>query len=116
MLSNRAVRDPVISAILSFFAEAAATLAVEFLCHLSAHSRQNNQGSLPPNTGDTPLRASYSLGYVSLPAFAAISLGTVFAAPFGVRLAHVLRPQVVRRVFALFLVATAIRMAWGLLD
>ena len=65
---------------------------------------------------DAPLRAAYSLGYVSLPAFAAISLGTVFAAPFGVRLAHVLHPQMVRRVFALFLVATAIRMLWGLLN
>ncbi len=65
---------------------------------------------------DAPLRAAYSLGYVSLPAFVAISLGTVFAAPFGVRLAHVLHPQIVRRVFALFLVATAIRMLWGLLN
>jgi len=63
---------------------------------------------------DVPARGAYSLGYISLPAFALISTGTVFAAPFGVRLAHALRPEILRRAFALFLVATAIRMAWGL--
>ena len=63
---------------------------------------------------DAPLRVPYSLGYVSLPAFVLISLGTIFAAPFGVRLAHALPAQTLRRAFALFLVATAIRMAWGL--
>lgn len=56
----------------------------------------------------------YSLGYVSLPAFALISAGTIVAAPYGVRLAHALSASLLRRAFALFLVATAARMYWGL--
>ncbi len=62
-----------------------------------------------------PLRPVYSLGYVSLTAFALISLGTIFAAPVGVRLAHRVGARILRRAFALFLMATSLRMVWGLL-
>ena len=61
-----------------------------------------------------PLRPAYSLGYVSLTAFALISLGTIFAAPVGVRLAHHVGAHILRRAFAVFLVATSVHMYWGL--
>lgn len=64
---------------------------------------------------EAPLRPAYSLGYISLPAFALISLGTLFATPFGVRLAHRVGARTLKIAFAFFLVATSLRMFWGLL-
>ncbi len=58
-------------------------------------------GSLPPG----------SLGYVNLIGFAIISPMSVLMAPFGARIAHAIKPTLLRRLFALFLLATAIKMA-----
>jgi uncharacterized protein len=57
---------------------------------------------------------AYSLGYVYLPALAAIVCGSVLTAPLGVRLAHALPVEHLKRIFAVFLYFTATRMAWGL--
>lgn len=51
-------------------------------------------------------------GYVYWPAFAGIVLASVLAAPLGARLAHRLPVDVLRRVFAVFLVALGIKMLW----
>lgn len=48
---------------------------------------------------------SYSLGYVSLPAFMAIAVASVLTAPLGARLAHHWPPHVLKRAFAALLVA-----------
>lgn len=51
-----------------------------------------------------------SLGYVSLPAAAAIVPTTWIFAPVGARLAHAINQSALKRAFALFLAITALRM------
>ncbi|APV49665.1 hypothetical protein BWI17_08230 [Betaproteobacteria bacterium GR16-43] len=53
----------------------------------------------------------WSVGFVYLPAFVGISAASVLTAPFGARLAHKLRGPTLRRIFALFLIATGIKLA-----
>ena len=48
-------------------------------------------------------RPDSSLGYVLLPAFAAIAVTSVLVAPLGARLAHRLPPQLLKRAFAVLL-------------
>jgi len=49
-------------------------------------------------------RPGFSLGYVSLTAFAGIAVASVLAAPLGARLAHRLPPRALKRAFAGLLV------------
>lgn len=53
-------------------------------------------------------RPPLSLGYVNIPAAIALGLLTTFVAPYGARLAHRLDKTVLRRVFALYMLGTAI--------
>jgi uncharacterized membrane protein YfcA len=53
------------------------------------------------------------LGYVYLPALAAIVATTVIFAPVGVRLAHRLQPIPLRRAFGALLILVAVRMLWS---
>lgn len=53
------------------------------------------------------------LGYIYLPAFAAIVLASIVTAPFGVRTAHRLQPQPLRRAFGALLLFVAARMLWS---
>ncbi len=55
-----------------------------------------------------------SLGFVYLPALAGIALGSVLTAPLGARTAHRLPVRPLKRVFALLLLALALRMVWTL--
>jgi uncharacterized protein len=59
-----------------------------------------NVAALPP----------YSLGFIYLPALAAMACTSVLTAPFGARLAHRLPLPVLRRIFALLLFILATRM------
>jgi len=52
----------------------------------------------------------WSLGFVSLPAFGGIVLGSVLFAPVGARLAHAVSELLLRRVFAVFLVVVGVKM------
>lgn len=64
---------------------------------------------------NVPGRPPLSLGYVNLAAAAVILPFSTLAAPYGARLAHWVNPVWIRRVFAVFLFITAIRMlasAW----
>ncbi len=54
-----------------------------------------------------------NLGYVSLPGFAALALGSVACAPLGARLAQRLPQQRLRQGFALLLLLIALRMLWS---
>lgn len=54
-------------------------------------------------------------GYIHLPALAGIAAFSMLTAPWGARLAHRLPVVTLKRVFALFLIATAVRMVWGVL-
>ena len=53
---------------------------------------------------------AYSVGYVYLPAVLLISLVSVFTVPFGVRLAHRLPVNVLKKVFALMMLLLALKM------
>jgi len=53
----------------------------------------------------------WSLGYVYMPAFFGIALTSFFVAPIGAELAHKLPVVMLKKVFMVFLVALAIKMA-----
>jgi uncharacterized membrane protein YfcA len=56
--------------------------------------------SLPP----------WTVGYVYLPALLGISVTSVFVAPWGARLAHRLPVAILKKVFAIFLLALAVKL------
>ncbi|HSM12380.1 MAG TPA: sulfite exporter TauE/SafE family protein [Lysobacter sp.] len=56
---------------------------------------------------------AYAIGYVYLPAAAGVAVASVLAAPIGMRLAHRLHGDTLKRVFALFLVAVAVALLLG---
>lgn len=62
-----------------------------------------------------PLMPPYSLGFVSLVGFALITPSSLFSTPWGVQLAHTIPPLLLKRLFALFLAITAVRMFYSLL-
>lgn len=57
----------------------------------------------------------YSLGFVYLPALVGIVVASVFTAPLGVKLAHALPVDKLKRIFAVFLYVVATKMVWSLL-
>lgn len=58
-------------------------------------------------------RPPFSLGYVSVPAAVLIFSVSVLTAPLGSKLAHTLDAALLKRVFALFLFLTALKMLWS---
>jgi hypothetical protein len=56
---------------------------------------------------------AWSLGFVYLPAFLAIAMGSGLTAPLGARLAHRLQVARLRKIFAGLLYLLAVRMAYG---
>ncbi len=62
-----------------------------------------------------PALPSASLGFVYLPALAAIAAGSWLTAPLGARATHRWPVQVVKRIFAGLLYLLGVRMAYGLL-
>jgi len=61
-------------------------------------------------------RPPFSLGYVNLIAAGLIFPVTVLCAPLGVKFAHALNQQALKRAFAVFLLITALRMLWASLS
>jgi len=57
-----------------------------------------------------PGRPAFSLGYISLPGVLCIIPATMSFAPLGVTAAHNTNPRLLRRIFAVFLGLTALRM------
>ncbi len=53
-----------------------------------------------------------SYGYVNLLGFLVIVPAAYLSVPLGVRMAHTLSPKLLRKAFAFFLAATALRMMW----
>lgn len=56
-----------------------------------------------------------TLGYVSLPALAAIAGTAVLTAPLGVRLGHDLPVKLLKRIFGALVLAISLRMLWSVL-
>ena len=61
---------------------------------------------------DAPGRPPLSLGYVNVPAALVMATVTTATAPFGARLAHRLHKDMLRRLFAGFLILTAISIVY----
>src|SRR5690606_24884182 len=57
-----------------------------------------------------------AFGYVYLPAALGVALASVFAAPWGTRLAHALSGQALKRVFAGFLLLVGVAFAYSALS
>ena len=55
----------------------------------------------------------HAIGYVYLPAAIGVAMASVLAAPYGMRLAHRLHGDTLKRVFAGFLVAVAVSLLLG---
>lgn len=64
---------------------------------------------------DVPGRPPLSIGWVSLLGFIVIAPAQTLLAPYGAALAHRVSTTMLRRLFALFLVITAVRMLAGLI-
>lgn len=64
---------------------------------------------------DVSARPPGSLGYVSLVGLALIAPTSMLMAPVGARLAHKLNTKALKRVFAVFLGLTSLRMFYGIL-
>jgi uncharacterized protein len=56
----------------------------------------------------------FTLGYVYLPAFVAIAVSSVVAAPYGVRLSHGLPEAHLKKIFAIVSLALSIKMLVGM--
>lgn len=54
----------------------------------------------------------YAVGYLHIPALLGVALMSVLTAPFGARIATVIRPGRLKRGFALFLLAISVKMLW----
>jgi uncharacterized protein len=59
---------------------------------------------------------AYSLGFVYLPALAAIALASMLTAPWGARLTHRLPVARLKRIFAALLYLIGLRMLFGLIN
>lgn len=67
------------------------------------------------NGWGVPDRPPFSLGYVNLIGFALIVPMTLWTAPIGARIAHAINARLLRQLFAVFLLITAVRMLYGVL-
>lgn len=67
------------------------------------------------NGWHAPALPAGCLGFVYLPALVGVAAASVLTAPLGARLAHRLPVKPLKRGFAVFLLAVAVRMAVGLL-
>lgn len=52
----------------------------------------------------------WNMGYINIPAMLSIAITSIFFVPIGVRISHALPVNVLKKVFAIFLYAVAIRM------
>jgi len=67
------------------------------------------------NGWHAPGLPSYSIGFIYLPALAGIATTSYLTAPFGAKLAHNLPVSKLKKGFAILLIATGIKMLYGLL-
>jgi uncharacterized membrane protein YfcA len=109
----------------SLFGGGAAAFGVPFLtwCNVTTHRAIGTVAALgfPLSLAGTlgyavsgwsvPELPRWSLGFVYLPAFIGISVTSVLVAPYGARLAHRLKGATLRRIFAVFLVLTGLKVA-----
>jgi uncharacterized protein len=109
----------------SLFGGGAAALGVPFFtwCNMTTHRAIGTVAAMgfPLSIAGTVAYAlsgwsvaglpPWSAGFVYVPAFVGISATSMLAAPYGARLAHRLKGATLRRVFAVFLVLTGLKVA-----
>lgn len=61
---------------------------------------------------DAPSLPAGSFGYVYLPSFFGVAIGSVFTAPLGAKLAHKLPAQHLKRYFSLLIFVLAAKLMW----
>jgi uncharacterized protein len=61
---------------------------------------------------NAPNLPEWSFGYVYLPSFLGVGLGSIFTAPFGAKLAHKLPAQQLKRYFSLLIFVLAVKLMW----
>lgn len=66
------------------------------------------------NGWNVPHRPPWTLGYINLPAFIGIVVASILFAPVGAGLAHRIPPQLLKRIFGLFLAVVGVRLLIGL--
>lgn len=57
-----------------------------------------------------PGKPPFTIGLVNLPAFLVVIAATMLTAPIGVRIAHAMDPKPLKRIFAVFIIFTALNM------
>ncbi len=67
------------------------------------------------NGWGTPGLPDYSLGFVYLPALAGLVVASMLATPLGVKLSHTMPVKLLKRCFAVLLLAMVARMAYSIL-
>ncbi len=114
----------IIGVISSFVGIGGGTLSVPFMlwCNIRVHNAIGTSAAigLPIAAAGTvgyvvggwkiAMLPAYSLGYVYLPALAGIAAASVLTAPLGVKLAHSLPVDKLKRIFALLLFVVATKM------
>jgi uncharacterized protein len=114
----------VIGVVSSFVGIGGGTLSVPFMlwCNMSVHNAIGTSaaiglpiaiaGTVGYIVGGWQLAAlpTYSVGYVYLPALVGIAAASVLTAPLGVKLAHSLPVDKLKRIFALLLLVVATKM------
>jgi len=109
----------------SWFGGGAAAVGVPFLtwCNVTAHRAIGTVAALGFPTSiagalgyaaagyNAPGLPPWSVGFVYLPAAIGISITSLLLAPLGARLAHRMKGPTLRRIFALFIVAVAAKVA-----
>jgi uncharacterized membrane protein YfcA len=92
----------------SFHHSIATSAAISFVVALAGAIGFVGAGLLEP--GLPP----WSVGYVYVPAFVGISLTSIFLAPVGARVAHRMPVATLKKVFAVFLLILATKLALSL--
>jgi uncharacterized membrane protein YfcA len=64
---------------------------------------------------DVPNRPPMSIGFVNLIAFFIMFPVTVFCAPFGVKIAHLINQRLLKIIFGGFLIVTSLKMLYSIL-
>ncbi|MDK9706004.1 MAG: sulfite exporter TauE/SafE family protein [Desulforhopalus sp.] len=114
----------IIGAVSSFVGIGGGTLSVPFMlwCNIKVHNAIGTSAAigLPIAVAGTvgyivggwnaPGLPAYSIGYVSLPALVGIAAASVLTAPLGVKLAHSLPVDKLKKIFALLLFVVATKM------
>lgn len=119
----------IIGAVSSFVGIGGGTLSVPFMlwCNIKVHNAIGTSAAigLPIAVAGTvgyvvggwhnPGLPAYSLGFVYLPALFGIAAVSVLTAPLGVKLAHSLPVDKLKRIFALLLYVVATKMLFSVL-